>query len=95
MKNPSDITSNPISTNKHLLGSLIQQQTYSDIQPQEIATEFKTLVLKHRTLQMTTTGDENHNETKKMKSFVLILFEKKYNHLHMKTQTIHKDMTVI
>ena len=72
MKNPSDITSNPISINKHLLESLIQQQTYSDIQPQEIATEFKTLVLKHRTLQMTKEGDKNHNEIKKMKSFVLI-----------------------
>ena len=76
MKNPSDITSNPISINKHLLGSLIQQQTYSDIQLQEIATELKTLVLKHRTLQMIAAGDENHNETKKNKSFVLIQFEK-------------------
>ena len=72
MKNPSDITSNPISINKHLLGSLIQQQTYSDIQPQEIATEFKTLVLKHRRLKVTEEGDKNHNETKKMKFFVLI-----------------------
>ena len=33
MKDPSDITSNPIIINKHLLESLIQQQIYSDIQP--------------------------------------------------------------
>ena len=72
MKNPSDITSNPISINKHLLGSLIQQQTYSDIQPQEIATKFKTLILKHRILQITKEGDKTYNETEKMKLFVLI-----------------------
>ena len=32
-KNPSNEICNPISINKHLLGSLTQQQTYSDIQP--------------------------------------------------------------
>ena len=30
-----------------------------------IATEFKTLVLKHKRSQITEEGDENHNETKK------------------------------
>ena len=32
-RNPSNETCNPISINKHLLGSLTQQQTYFDIQP--------------------------------------------------------------
>ena len=47
------------------MDSLVQQKVHHDIQPQEIATEFKTLVLKHRTLQVTKEGDKNHNEAKK------------------------------
>ena len=64
-RNPSNETCHPISINKHLLGSLTQQQTYSDIQPERDATEFKTLVLKYKRSLTATEGDENHNETKK------------------------------
>ena len=72
------------------MDSLVQQQIHHDIQPQEIATAFKTLVIKHRRLQITRAGDENHNETKKGEALVLISL-KIIHHLHIKTQEIHKE----
>ena len=81
---PSNETFNPISINKHLLGSLIQWKIYSDIQPYKIVNELKTLVLKHKRSLIKTEGDENHNETKRLKLFVLISL-KAIQHLHMRT----------
>ena len=58
-----------------------------------ITTEFKTLVLKHRTLQITEAGDKNQNETNKVKLFALISL-KIIHHLHTKIQKMHKEVTV-
>ena len=53
------------------------------------------MVVKHRTLQITAEGDKNHNETKKMKSFVLISFENNTIICIQKLRIYTRDMTII
>ena len=77
------------------MDSLVQQQVHHDIQPQKIATEFKTLVFKHKRSQIITEGDENHNETKRLKLFVLISLKNNTTSAHPNSKNTQRSDCII
>ena len=76
------------------MDSLVQQQVHHDIQPQEIATELKTLVLKHRILQVTKEGDKNHNVAKKGKILCINFIEENTPSVYQNTKDTQRRMTI-
>ena len=94
-RNPSNETCNPISINKHLLGSLTQQQTYSDIQ---LCCNWVQALCSQTTEDCKKQKQEMRiiMKLRDLKIFVLISL-KRIQHLHTKIQkrTPRHDCTII